>query len=66
MPDSKIEFTELLKIPDDLKPGRYKLALAVVESETENPAVRLAITGRARDGWYHISEFDVTALGAKR
>ena len=57
--ERKIELTGALRLPKGVKPGRYELALAVVEPETENPAVRLAITGRAKDGWYPLSAFEV-------
>ncbi len=57
--ERKIELTGALRLSREVKPGRYELALAVVEPETENPAVRLAITGRAKDGWYRLSTFEV-------
>jgi hypothetical protein len=46
--------------PRDLAPGRYELALAVVDPATRAPAVRLAIAGRADDGWYPLSHVEVT------
>ena len=46
-------------MPENLSPGRYDLAVGIVERSTGEPSVRLAIAGRAEDGWYPISEFEV-------
>jgi hypothetical protein len=46
---------ETLALPGDLAAGEYGLALAVVDPKTREPAVRLAIEGRAEDGWYPLS-----------
>jgi hypothetical protein len=54
-----IELAEPLKIPSALPPGSYELALAIVHPNTETPAVRLAIEGRAPDGWYPLSRIAV-------
>lgn len=51
---------ETVKIPRRLAPGRYALAIGVVEPATKAPAVRLAIAGRAGDGWYPLSHIEVT------
>jgi len=58
--------TESLKLPQALRPGRYELALAVVDPATKEPAVRLAIAGRAEDGWYPLSQVEVSGKGAKK
>jgi hypothetical protein len=47
---------ESFRLPADLRPGRYQLALGVVHPATKAPAVRLAISGRSPDGWYPLSE----------
>lgn len=52
---------ESMPLPADLKPGRYDLSLAVVDPETREPAIRLAIEGRGEDGWYRASEVEVRA-----
>ena len=57
----QIKITELLKVPENLKPGQYELALAVVDPITRNPAIRLAIEGRAEDGWYPLSRIEVVS-----
>jgi hypothetical protein len=51
---------ERVGLPKRLALGRYDLAVGVVEPATSAPAVRLAITGRAADGWYPLSQIDVT------
>jgi hypothetical protein len=55
----RTKIAETLKLPEDLKPGRYELALAVVDPLTHEPAIRLAIAGRAEDGWYPLSRIEV-------
>jgi hypothetical protein len=42
-------------VPKDLAPGPHDLSLAVVDPTTHEPALRLAIAGRAEDGWYPLS-----------
>ncbi len=39
-------------VPDDLKPGSYRLRVGLLDPRTEQPAIRLAIPGRDPDGWY--------------
>jgi hypothetical protein len=53
------ERTESLKLSSRLTPGRYELALAVVDPARKIPAVRLAIAGRREDGWYPLSHIEV-------
>jgi uncharacterized protein DUF4832 len=55
------EVTEPLALPLHLRPGRYELALAVVDPHTHEPAVRLAIQGRAADGWYPLGPVEIRA-----
>jgi hypothetical protein len=45
-------FTESLIISREWPGGDARLAVAVVHPPTRQPAVRLAIEGRADDGWY--------------
>ncbi|MCK9639305.1 MAG: DUF4832 domain-containing protein [Prolixibacteraceae bacterium] len=58
------EVKESINLPGDLKPGKYKLSIAIVGEEwdkvnAEKPVVRLGIKGRAEDGWYPLSEFTI-------
>jgi len=45
--------------PEDLKPGPYRLRIALLEPRTGNPAVRLAMEGRQPDGWYDLGAIEV-------
>jgi hypothetical protein len=53
------EVTDAVKLPTDLPPGEYKLAIGIVGETTETPVVRLAIEGRDPDGWYPLSTLKV-------
>jgi hypothetical protein len=46
-------------IPPSLKPGEYKLRLALLDPRTGKPAIRLAIEGREEDGWYGVGDVRV-------
>jgi hypothetical protein len=48
-----------LEIPADLKPGRYNLAVALLDPYSKEVAVKLAIEGRDAKGWYNLSEVEV-------
>jgi hypothetical protein len=50
-----------LPIPTDIEPGRYRLAVALLDPFTRESAVRLAIEGRDAQGWYNLSELDVVS-----
>ena len=50
---------ERLRIPADVAAGPCALAVGVVGIDDETPVVRLAITGRADDGWYPVSTVQV-------
>lgn len=61
----RFEVSATLRLPGDLEPGRYELALGLVDPSTGKPSVRLAIVGRAGDGWYPLSHIEVAgAVGA--
>jgi hypothetical protein len=42
-----------------LKPGSYKLRIAMLDPATGKPAIRLAIQGRQPDGWHELGSIDV-------
>jgi Domain of unknown function (DUF4832) len=48
-----------LAVPDGLRPGSYRLRLALVDARTGEPSVRLAIEGRSSDGWYELGVIEV-------
>ena len=48
-----------LEIPSDLQPGRYNLAVALLDPYTEEVAVNLAIEGRDSQGRYNLSDITI-------
>jgi hypothetical protein len=52
--------TDRITLPGDIPAGVLTLSLAVVDEHTSNPVVRLGIKGRAKDGWYPVSEIKVS------
>jgi len=48
-----------LSLPADIKPGRYNLAVALLDPYTKEVAVKLAIEGLDAHGWYNLSEIEV-------
>ena len=46
-------------LPADLAAGQYTLSLAIVDGAAAAPVVRLAIPGRAPDGWYPLRQIKV-------
>jgi hypothetical protein len=59
LPPGKIEeVKDGFVLPSGLPAGQYRLWLAVV-GEDAKPVVRLAIKGRAEDGWYPLTKVNV-------
>ena len=49
-----------LEIPSTIEPGRYYLDVGILDPYTEEPTVRLAIEGRDGQGWYSLSDLEIT------
>lgn len=47
-------FDSAVTIPAELVPGEYELAIALVDPQSIQPKVKLAIQGRTEDGWYRL------------
>ena len=47
-------------LPGNIVPGKYKLALGVVDVKTEKPSISLAITGGQPDGWYPMGTIHIS------
>ena len=58
-PGEVAEVWDAILLPSDLTPGVYNISIAVVGEMDEQPVVRLAIKGRADDGWYPLNRVEV-------
>ena len=47
-------FDSAVTVPAGLVPGEYELAIALLDPQSNLPKVKLAIQGRAEDGWYRL------------
>jgi hypothetical protein len=45
-------FDSTVYIPESLKPGSYRLRVALLDPRTGQPAIKLANEGLQPDGWY--------------
>jgi hypothetical protein len=52
-------FEDSIYVPDQLPPGEYRLRIALLDPRTQQPAIRLAIEGRAQDGWYDLGPITI-------
>lgn len=48
-----------LYVPHGLKPGAYRVRVALLDPRTGQPAIRLAIEGLMGDGWYDLGQVAV-------
>jgi hypothetical protein len=48
-----------LYVPDTLRPGDYRLRVALLDPRTQTPAIKLAIEGLQADGWYDLGAIAV-------
>jgi hypothetical protein len=46
-------------IPATLKPGPHNISVALLDPWNRKPAIKLAMEGRERDGWYRLGSVDV-------
>jgi hypothetical protein len=59
-------YDSTVSIPPNLPAGPYSLQLALVEPSSRTPKVRLAIEGRAADGWYELGAIKIEPSEAKK
>src|SRR5262249_16098434 len=52
-------FDSTLYVPHTLKPGSYRLRVALLHPGTLQPDIQLAIQGRQSDGWYDLGEIHI-------
>src|SRR5581483_4393625 len=50
---------DVFPLPKGMRPGAYRLAVGIVDPASHHPAVRLAVAGRAPDGWYPLSRLEI-------
>ena len=60
LPGAK-EAIESFTLSSDLKPGRYALAIALVDASRHEPLMRLAVKGAPARDWFAVSEIDIGA-----
>ncbi len=46
-------------IPSDMKSGTYNLQIGIVDPVKGTPKIKLAIEGRAEDGWYSLGKTEI-------
>jgi hypothetical protein len=56
-------FDGAVTVPPTLTPGQYELAIGLLDPTSKEPKVRLAIAGRANDGWYPLGQVRVEPAG---
>jgi len=52
-------FDDRVFLPPDLPEGEYEVQLGIVDQQTREPRVRLAIEGRNEEGWYPMGTISV-------
>ena len=52
-------YDDAVFVPADMPAGEYDLAIALIDPQTREPKVKLAIQGRAEDGWYTLGKIRV-------
>ena len=52
-------FDGTIHIPESLKPGSYRLRVALLDLRTGRPAIKLAVEGLQPDGWYDLALIEV-------
>jgi hypothetical protein len=52
-------FDGTIYISEGLKPGSYRLRVALLDPRTGQPAIKLAIEGLEPDGWYDLAPIEV-------
>lgn len=55
-----VEVVDRVVLPANMPAGTFRLSVGVVGEKTSQPVVRLGIKGRAEDGWYPLSELELS------
>ena len=52
----KRKVTAVMKVPDQLPAGKYKLLVAIIDPDSGKPGIQLGIEGKRNDGWYELND----------
>lgn len=55
-------FDGQITLPPEMPTGHYDLAIGLVDPESKQPKIQLAIAGKTSDGWYPMGTLDVEKL----
>ena len=58
MPGDNI-YDDAVFVPYDMPAGEYSLQVGIVDRQTHQPRVKLAIAGKDADGWYTIGKIKI-------
>lgn len=58
-PGEVVQVVDRVTLPGDMPKGTYDLAVGIVDENSTEPVVRLAIKGRTADGWYPLSKLTI-------
>jgi len=52
-------YDDSVQVPSDITPGQYHLQIAILDQQTNEPRIKLAIEARQPDGWYNLGNIQV-------
>jgi len=52
-------YDDVLLVPSNIPIGEYDLEIAILDSASNQPKVKLAISGKQPDGWYYLEKIKV-------
>jgi hypothetical protein len=52
-------YDDAVFIPQDMPVGKYELQIGIVDRQSHEPKVNLAIEGRNTEGWYQMGEIEI-------
>ncbi|HZG76555.1 MAG TPA: DUF4832 domain-containing protein [Paenibacillus sp.] len=52
-------YNQAIALPNTLPAGHYRVGIALLSMDSDEPAVKLAVEGREADGWYAVGSIEV-------
>ncbi|MFQ6039365.1 MAG: hypothetical protein ACE5PV_00810 [Candidatus Poribacteria bacterium] len=52
-------YDDAVLLPSDMPLGEYDLQIAILDTASNQPKVKLAISGKQSDDWYHLGKIKV-------